>query len=65
MLIIATCNYDRDDVEDVVIARDVHEHYAKDMVDALNRVRSGYACERWFVAVSDDHKLKLGMEDLV
>jgi len=50
--IIAVDNFDRDDVSDVLIADNVHPHYAEQLVEWLNRKYPDH-----FKVVPLDHKL--------
>ena len=57
MKIIATDNFDRDPVPDVLVAENVSEFYAPPLVKFLNDTFSGLDAPRFFKAKPDDYKL--------
>lgn len=59
MKIIGRDNFDRDTVDDVLVAENVLEKYAEDMAQLLNeKFGPGYS-DYWFVVEKDDYKLKV------
>ncbi len=54
MKIICVDNFDRENVDDTLIAENVSEHFVKVIVEPLNEKFSGSV---YFRAVPDDHKL--------
>ena len=57
MKIIKIDNFDRENVDDVLIAENVKEPYACCFVDFLNKKYSRPNASWFYVVVSDDYKL--------
>ena len=57
MKIIAVDNFNRDEVDDLLIAENVDPYYAQTITNALNDKYSGDHAPHFFRAVQDDHKL--------
>ena len=57
MKVIKKDNYDREHISDTLVAENVSEYFAKEIVDLLNGRFSGDSAEDYFAAVPDDHKL--------
>lgn len=58
MKIIMVDNFDRDYVDDKLIADNVTPMYASTIVEALNNKYSGDTSPHFFRAVQDEYKLK-------
>lgn len=56
MKIVKIDNFDRDHIDDVVIAENVSEYYAKVIVAHLNQKFSGDNSQDYFVVKPDDYK---------
>ena len=65
MKIIEVDNLNRDYIADILIAENVHHHYGRTIVEALNEKYSGPDSEQFFKLVKDDYRLSRGMEDLI
>lgn len=57
MKIVQVDNYDRDNVNDVLICENVDEYHGNIMVNALNNRLSGDWSDAYFVLKEDDYKL--------
>lgn len=64
MRVVATDNFARDSVADILIADNVSKAEGQRIVDEHN-VPSQTFDGRWYVLVEDDYKLWRGMEELV
>jgi hypothetical protein len=62
MNIICTDNFDRDEVADVVIAENVSYVYGQELVDFLNAKHGGRDSSYFFKMVSNEYKLKRGLD---
>jgi hypothetical protein len=57
MKIIRKSNFDKESINDLLIAENVNEFYLSIIVDALNNKFSGIYAPNYFQAVMDDYKL--------
>lgn len=57
MKIIMIDNYDRETIDDVLIAENISNFYASCVVEALNAKYSGDRSPYYFALVKDNHKL--------
>jgi len=56
MKIVCIDNYNRDYIDDILVAENVTESFSERIVTLLNKNQS-YSDE-WFISVSDDYQLK-------
>lgn len=64
MKIVGVDNYGRESVADILVAENVPMHFAKDILEFLNKDVSDNSAV-WYRIVKDDYKLWRGMEELV
>ena len=57
MKVIKKDNFDREHISDTLVAENVSEYFAKEIVDLLNGKFGGDYADDYFVAVPDDYKL--------
>lgn len=65
MKIIATDNFNRETVADVLVAENVSAHYAEKIARYLQETHGGLSASRYYTAVEDDYALWRGMEEFM
>ncbi|PKA40424.1 hypothetical protein CWR43_27985 [Rhizobium sullae] len=65
MKIISKDNFASENVADSLVAENVHEYYAKEIAEFLQKKHGGDNASRYYEAVGDDYVLWRGMEEFV